>query len=117
MKEWLANGGEATLASYSPFGDAGKLVDVPDEHWNFLENGCCDWYETESHFFVHANAYADMALTSSRNTCCFGSSSTTRCRISPARLWFADTRRRNQDDRRISDMQSVSIPGHMDKAG
>ena len=62
MEEWLANGGAATLSSYSPFDDAGQLVDVPDEHWNFLENGCCDWYETESHFFVHANAYADMAM-------------------------------------------------------
>jgi serine/threonine protein phosphatase 1 len=62
MKEWLANGGDATLASYSPLGDAGTLRDVPDGHWDFLENGCRDWYETQTHFFVHANAYADMAL-------------------------------------------------------
>ena len=62
IRIWLANGGDATLASYSPCGDFGKFDDVPDAHWNFLENGCRDWYETESHFFVHANAYADMAL-------------------------------------------------------
>ncbi len=62
MKEWLANGGDATLASYSPLGDAGTLRDVPDGHWDFLEKGCRDWYETQTHFFVHANAYADMAL-------------------------------------------------------
>jgi serine/threonine protein phosphatase 1 len=62
IKEWLANGGDKTLASYSPFDDEGKLADVPDEHWEFIENQCRDWYETESHFFVHANAYADMSL-------------------------------------------------------
>lgn len=32
INDWLANGGEATLASYSQSGDVGKLVDVPDEH-------------------------------------------------------------------------------------
>jgi serine/threonine protein phosphatase 1 len=62
IKEWLANGGDATLASYSPLDDAGNIRDVPDEHWDFLENGCRDWYETETHFFVHANAYADVPL-------------------------------------------------------
>ncbi len=62
MQEWLANGGDATLSSYSPLGDQGTLHDVPEEHWAFLENGCRDWYETESHFFVHANAYTDIPL-------------------------------------------------------
>jgi serine/threonine protein phosphatase 1 len=38
------------------------LADVPDEHWNFVEQGCVDWYETETHFFVHANAYPDYPL-------------------------------------------------------
>jgi serine/threonine protein phosphatase 1 len=38
------------------------LVALADAAWNFVENGCCDWYETESHFFVRANAYADMSL-------------------------------------------------------
>src|SRR5436190_16297013 len=32
-REWLECGGRATLASYSVLGDAGKLVDVPGEHW------------------------------------------------------------------------------------
>lgn len=61
IRDWLANGGDATLASYSPLGDAGKLTDVPDEHWRFLES-CVDWFETDTHFFVHANAYPDLAL-------------------------------------------------------
>jgi serine/threonine protein phosphatase 1 len=59
---WLECGGKATLASYSVLGDSGKLVDVPDSHWNFLENRCVDWHETETHFFVHANAHPEMPL-------------------------------------------------------
>ncbi len=62
IEDWLANGGVATLLSYSPLGDAGNLGDVPDKHWQFLEESCRDWFETESHFFVHANAYPDMDL-------------------------------------------------------
>jgi serine/threonine protein phosphatase 1 len=61
-KEWLNCGGHQTLASYSILDDAGKLVDVPDEHWEFLEKGCVDWHETDTHFFVHANAYPDLPL-------------------------------------------------------
>jgi serine/threonine protein phosphatase 1 len=60
--DWLVCGGRTTLASYSPRGDAGQLADVPDEHWKFLDQICLDWYETETHFFVHANAYADLPL-------------------------------------------------------
>ncbi|MEK6233679.1 MAG: metallophosphoesterase, partial [Planctomycetales bacterium] len=61
-KEWLRCGGDATLASYSPLEDAGKLADVPDEHWEFFQRDCRDWHETETHFFVHANAYPDCPL-------------------------------------------------------
>jgi predicted MPP superfamily phosphohydrolase len=32
LKRWLDYGGEATLASYSPLEDPGKLTDVPDAH-------------------------------------------------------------------------------------
>ncbi len=58
---WLECGGDATLASYSPFGNAGRLVDVPDAHWEFLEQ-TQGWFETAKHFFVHANAYPDCPL-------------------------------------------------------
>jgi len=61
LKEFIKNGGDATLASYSPFGDPGRLVDVPDSHWQFLE-GTRPYFETASHFFVHANAYPDYPL-------------------------------------------------------
>lgn len=63
FKRWMEYGGDATLASYSPFGDAGRLVDVPDSHWEFLEQQTCGWFETATHFFVHANAYPSYALT------------------------------------------------------
>jgi serine/threonine protein phosphatase 1 len=59
---WLDCGGDATLASYSPFGDPGRIVDVPDEHWRFLEEETRPWFETETHFFVHANAYPHIPL-------------------------------------------------------
>jgi serine/threonine protein phosphatase 1 len=58
---WIENGGDATLASYSPFDDKGKLIDIPEEHWQFLEE-TQGLFETESHFFVHANVYPDLPL-------------------------------------------------------
>ena len=62
LERWLKEGGDATLASYSPFGDAGRLSDVPDEHWAFLETQLRPSFEIKTHFFVHANAYADYPL-------------------------------------------------------
>jgi serine/threonine protein phosphatase 1 len=62
FQRWLDYGGAATLASYSPFGDAGRLVDIPEEHWRFLEDETRGWFETATHFFVHANAYPDCPL-------------------------------------------------------
>jgi serine/threonine protein phosphatase 1 len=62
LREWLLCGGDWALASYSHLGDAGRLEDIPDAHWEFLKNGTRGWYETKTHFFVHANAYPDCAL-------------------------------------------------------
>lgn len=61
LSRWREVGGDAALASYSPFDDAGRLVDVPDEHWQFLEQ-TLPYHETPTHFFVHANAYPDCPL-------------------------------------------------------
>ncbi|PJF32772.1 MAG: serine/threonine protein phosphatase, partial [Phototrophicales bacterium] len=36
--------------------EVGTFDDVPQNHWNFLEKQCVKWYETDLHFFVHANA-------------------------------------------------------------
>lgn len=54
---WLSYGGEATLASYG-----GSFDDVPDEHTEFLENSLLPYYECDTHFFVHANARAELPL-------------------------------------------------------
>lgn len=60
--EWLGFGGRATLASYAPSGCPGQLTDIPNHHWDFLEHRTRGWYETEHHFFVHANANFDCPL-------------------------------------------------------
>lgn len=63
FETWLAVGGRQTLASYAPFdGDAGKITDIPDHHWHFLEHRLVASYEIETHFFVHANAYPSLPL-------------------------------------------------------
>lgn len=53
---WLTYGGEATLASYG-----GPLEAIPREHLEFLRR-CRTYYETEGHFFVHANYLEDLPL-------------------------------------------------------
>lgn len=62
LQMWLECGGDAALASYSPSGDPGRLVDVPEAHFQFLEHQTRPWFEMETHFFVHANADPDLAL-------------------------------------------------------
>jgi serine/threonine protein phosphatase 1 len=59
---WLTYGGDATLASYRRRSTEGRLSDVPDDHWTFIEDHCQSWFETDTHFFVHANALADFSL-------------------------------------------------------
>ncbi|HEV3237211.1 MAG TPA: metallophosphoesterase, partial [Gemmataceae bacterium] len=59
---WRLCGGQQTLESYAPPSEAGKLCHVPQAHWDFLEKYCQSYYETDTHFFVHANAYADLPL-------------------------------------------------------
>lgn len=61
-QRWLKAGGNATLRSYGPRNAPGSLSDIPDEHWDFLENRLLAYFETSSHFFVHANAYAELPL-------------------------------------------------------
>jgi serine/threonine protein phosphatase 1 len=61
FSDWLRNGGDTTLISYA--GQRGKLRDVPEEDWEFLTNDLVDFVETDSHIFVHANAYPNMTMT------------------------------------------------------
>lgn len=54
---WYHFGGDATLASYG----VSNPADVCREHLDFLA-GCKLAFETERHFFVHANYEADVPL-------------------------------------------------------
>ncbi len=58
---WRIYGGDATLASYAGGGEV-TLADIPEEHWDFIDLELFDWYETDRHFFVHANAVSDLSL-------------------------------------------------------
>jgi len=63
LHAWLGYGGDATLRSYSPSEDvAVSFANVPDAHIDFIEYNLLPFYECESHFFVHANADASIAL-------------------------------------------------------
>jgi serine/threonine protein phosphatase 1 len=59
MERWMGGGvgGRETLQSYG-----GKdLGSVPEAHWEFIE-GALPFHETDTHFFVHANAASNVAL-------------------------------------------------------
>jgi serine/threonine protein phosphatase 1 len=55
---WMNCGGIAALDSY---GSSGRLDLIPRSHFRFLEN-CVPFFETDSHFFVHANYKPDLPL-------------------------------------------------------
>jgi serine/threonine protein phosphatase 1 len=53
---WMQVGGAQTLGSYGKApGRSGTMKDIPEEHWQFLERKLINYYETDSHIFVHAN--------------------------------------------------------------
>lgn len=52
---WLNVGGRDALASY---GDAG----IPDSHWRFVETRCIDYFETDTHVFVHGGLDAEVPV-------------------------------------------------------
>lgn len=49
-RDWLHYGGIETIESYR----AETLADIPANHWQFLEEFCRDYFETEDFVFVHA---------------------------------------------------------------
>ena len=55
---WLQYGGVETLDSYGFFGD---MSVIPESHHEFFRS-MKDFYETESHFFVHANYDPELPL-------------------------------------------------------
>jgi serine/threonine protein phosphatase 1 len=56
--EWLACGGDAVLSAYG----TERLDNIPDNHWHFLAKSLRSHYCTKTHFFVHANAYAEIPI-------------------------------------------------------
>lgn len=58
LQFWLNCGGDSALDSYS---SVGSLDHIPAEHFRFLER-CVSFFETETHFFVHANYKPDVPL-------------------------------------------------------
>ena len=59
---WIACGGQDTLRAYAPPGEQPSLKHFPEEHWQFIENDCLRWYETETHIFVHASLHPGLPL-------------------------------------------------------
>ena len=51
FRSWMDIGGSTALDSY---GDTGSLDLIPASHFDFLKR-CRNFFETETHFFVHAN--------------------------------------------------------------
>lgn len=69
---WLSYGGEETLRSYAvSVGESGSFADIPGEHFDFLENQLIDYYESDSHFFVHANVDPKVALAKQKEPALF----------------------------------------------
>ncbi|NES99852.1 MAG: serine/threonine protein phosphatase [Sphaerospermopsis sp. SIO1G1] len=58
-KYWRRSRGDKTLASYSK---KQSLMDIPKSHWDFLENSCINFWETETHLFVHASVDPNLPL-------------------------------------------------------
>lgn len=55
---WKNMGGQSALESY---GDTNQLDQIPPAHFEFLEK-CLSRYETDTHFFLHANYKPNLPL-------------------------------------------------------
>lgn len=58
FREWLEFGGLVTLDSY---GDTGRMSLIPQSHIRFLA-ACRPFYDTDTHFFTHANYDPNLPL-------------------------------------------------------
>lgn len=54
---WFQHGGSRTLANYG-----GRVENIPQHHLTFLSH-CIRYFETDTHFFVHANYEPDLPLS------------------------------------------------------
>ena len=61
LADWRGFGGRETMESYGMVPSAPEFGHVPEAHWEFLRT-CRDFYETDTHIFVHGNASPDLPL-------------------------------------------------------
>ena len=60
---FIGVGGDRTLDSYRQQDFDEEFPElIPGEHWDFLEQQLLPYFETDSHFFVHAGAYQEIPL-------------------------------------------------------
>ena len=61
---WIRFGGAEALASFQLAPDLSTDIatEIPEVYWKFLRETCVDYYETDSHFFVHASAAPSLPL-------------------------------------------------------
>jgi serine/threonine protein phosphatase 1 len=59
---WLSCGGRETLASYGHELYEKTYDRVPERHWRFLERECRDWFETDTHLFVHGSIDPELPM-------------------------------------------------------
>lgn len=63
LREWLAQGGHATLDSYQRRGYSREIGAIPAEHWKFLSEQMLDYWETDQSIFVHASIDRELDLS------------------------------------------------------
>ncbi len=71
LRNWLSVGGVQTMNSYVESGWRATFDNIPPEHWEFLEEGLFDFFETDTHIFVHANLEPGTPLADQTDTYLF----------------------------------------------
>ncbi|WP_234824114.1 metallophosphoesterase family protein [Bremerella cremea] len=71
---WAMYGGEETLLSYGPPEEEflpEHMARIPESHWLFLDETCRRYHETDTHIFVHANAWPSLSLADQSDSVLF----------------------------------------------
>ncbi|RAQ39404.1 serine/threonine protein phosphatase [Arthrospira sp. O9.13F] len=68
LDTWKICGGQQTILSYQNSSrKKPKINHILPEHWEFVEQTCLDYWEEETHFFVHANVAPNIPLSKQSN--------------------------------------------------
>jgi serine/threonine protein phosphatase 1 len=73
QKSWMSPfvGGDATLRSYGHEQSLGLLRDVPEEHWQFIQEQTVRYHETDTHLFVHASVLPEVPMEQQKDETLF----------------------------------------------